>query len=294
MNKFLLIQSFVCVVEQGTFTEAAKKLNRTKALVSTQIRHLEAYLQVKLFQRSTRHIQLTEVGSQYYKGCKALLAQWEALESDLCERQDNVAGLLRIAAPQNFGQIAIMSLVAEFLNQYPEVEIDLELGDRRVDVIQEGYDFTFRIGILEDSRLIALPLKTFDMIVCANKNYLQRQPTIKRPEDLKQHRCIVDMQHSEHERWKFYLQDKPIRVQVPTVLRVNNAFAAAQAAAKGIGITRIPSFAASDFLEQGTLSQVLKEYCQEQHTLYLMYPDKKYLSKRAQLFKEYIVEQFRK
>lgn len=293
MNKFLLVQSFITVVEEGSFTAAAEKMGKTKALISTQISQLESYLKVKLFMRSTRQMALTDNGQEYYRGCKALLEQWESLEAGLCENLDSISGSLRVTAPLNFGQKTISPIISEFIKSYPDIKIDLNLTDRHVDLIQDSYDFAFRIGILEDSRLIAIPLQTFDMIVCASQDYLKSHPPIKSPNDLKQHNCIVDTQHKDQSKWQFYIEEKSVKVKVNQIYSVNNAYAAANAAADGIGITRIPFFAAEECLKMGKLVQILEDFCQDPHTLYLIYPDRKYQSRKSQVFKKFITEQLK-
>ena len=294
MNKILLIQSFIAVAEEGSFTQAGLKLDKTKALISTHISQLEAHLQVKLFVRSTRQMALTETGEAYYRGCKTILEQMESLETGLCERQDAATGLLHITAPLNYGQTVITPLIAEFMKQYPEIEIDLNLSDKQVDLIQEGIDFAFRIGILEDSRLIALKLQTFDIMVCASPEYLEKHATITSPHDLKAHPCIVDTQHKDQSKWQFKMNKQATKIQVPKKLSVNNAYAAANVAAEGLGITRLPQFAVQSYLDSGQLVSILSDYCQEPHALHLIYPDRQYMSKRALVFKDFVLNLYRR
>ncbi len=284
MNKHQMIQTFICVVEEGSYTKAALRLEKTKAWTSLQVSQLEAYLGVKLIQRNTRRLSVTDIGEQYYQGAKTLLEDMTALESKIGDMRETIAGPIKLTAPEYFGELQICPLVAQFCERYPQIDVELHLSDTKINLIAEGFDLGVRIGALKDSRLVARTLHGFTMVVVASKSWLEEHP-IQCPQDLEAAPAIIDTQHHEKHRWSF---KGDVTVKVHPKHKVNSPTAAANMACAGLGVTRIPSFAATPFIQQGRLVHLLPKDEVMSESLTLLYPNRQYLPHRVQRLKDYL------
>ncbi|EAQ64060.1 probable transcription regulator protein [Marinomonas sp. MED121] len=303
------MEAFITVFEEGSYTSAAKRLGRTKAMVSTQVSQLEAHLQIRLMTRSTRSIQATAMGRTYYEQAKLLLEDLDNLESQLTQSSQNVAGKLRIAVPTTYGEQVVMPFVAKLIETYPELEIDILLSDRYVDLINEGVDAAIRIGRLEDSSLIASHIGKVNMMLCASQAFLESYPTPKQFSDLSDLPCVLD-DNSRENYWSFEaIENQDIlgrnnkkgriesRVKVTPnyKIRVNSASAAVQLARHGKLICYTPAFAAQDLINQGLLIPILAKAHQTHFPIQIVYPHRKHTSARLTQFiaefKAYLTEQ---
>lgn len=308
------MEAFITVFEEGSYTAAAKRLGRTKAMVSTQVSQLEAHLQIRLMTRSTRSIQATAMGRTYYEQAKLLLEDLDNLESQLTQSSQNVAGKLRIAVPTTYGEQVVMPFVAKLIETYPELEIDILLSDRYVDLINEGVDAAIRIGRLEDSSLIASHIGKVNMMLCASQAFLESYPTPKQFSDLSDLPCVLD-DNSRENHWSFEAIENQdamegintkgkstkgriesrVKVTPNYKVRVNSASAAVQLARHGKLICYTPAFAAQDLINQGLLIPILAKAHQTHFPIQIVYPHRKHTSARLTQFiaefKAYLTEQ---
>ncbi|WP_438464135.1 LysR family transcriptional regulator [Marinomonas sp. PE14-40] len=303
------MEAFITVFEEGSYTAAAKRLGRTKAMVSTQVSQLEAHLQIRLMTRSTRSIQATAMGRTYYEQAKLLLEDLDNLESQLTQSSLNVAGKLRIAVPTTYGEQVVMPFVAKLIETYPELEIEILLNDRYVDLINEGVDAAIRIGRLEDSSLIASHIGKVNMMLCASQAFLESYPTPRQFSDLSNLPCVLD-DNSRENHWSFEVIENQdvlernnkkgriesrVKVTPNYKVRVNSASAAVQLARHGKLICYTPAFAAQDLINQGLLIPILAKAHQTQFPIQIVYPHRKHTSARLTQFiaefKAYLTEQ---
>jgi DNA-binding transcriptional LysR family regulator len=303
------MEAFITVFEEGSYTAAAKRLGRTKAMVSTQVSQLEAHLQIRLMTRSTRSIQATAMGRTYYEQAKLLLEDLDNLESQLTQSSQNVAGKLRIAVPTTYGEQVVMPFVAKLIETYPELEIDILLSDRYVDLINEGVDAAIRIGRLEDSSLIANHIGKVNMMLCASQAFLENYPTPKQFSDLSNLPCVLD-DNSRENHWSFEAIENQdamegnntkgkiesrVKITPNYKVRVNSASAAVQLARHGKLICYTPAFAAQDLINQGLLVPILAKAHQTHFPIQIVYPHRKHTSARLTQFiaefKAYLTEQ---
>lgn len=308
------MEAFITVFEEGSYTAAAKRLGRTKAMVSTQVSQLEAHLQIRLMTRSTRSIQATAMGRTYYEQAKLLLEDLDNLESQLTQSSQNVAGKLRIAVPTTYVEQVVMPFVAKLIETYPELEIDILLSDRYVDLINEGVDAAIRIGRLEDSSLIANHIGKVNMMLCASQAFLESYPTPRQFSDLSDLPCVLD-DNSRENHWSFEAIENQdameginskgkstkgriesrVKVTPNYKVRVNSASAAVQLARHGKLICYTPAFAAQDLINQGLLIPILAKAHQTHFPIQIVYPHRKHTSARLTqfiaAFKAYLTEQ---
>lgn len=237
MDKLRSMEMFVAVVDAGSFTAAAEAFQISPVMVGKHIKYLEERLGARLLARTTRRQSLTEIGQQYAEQCRQILASIHAAERGAEAMRAAPRGKLKITAPVSFGSECIAPLMADYLDAYPEVSLELNLNDRMVDLVEEGFDAAIRIGALEDSGMVARPLRPYAMVICAAPAYLARHGTPRTPDDLARHECVDFMQWSRHMRWR--LSGKEARhdgVTAESRFRSNNGQALRMAALHGFGI----------------------------------------------------------
>ena len=289
MSKLTSIRIFCCAADTLNFSRAAEHLDCSAAMVSKHISGLEEHLGVRLFTRSTRRIRLTEEGQRYYRQCRKLLESLDDIEARLrCDKQAP-AGCLRVSFPMDFGVDVLTPLLADFLEQYPDIQIDSVYEDRYVDLIAEGFDLAIRIGSqLSDSSLIATRLGSIHPVLCATPGYLESHPAIREARDLEDHNCIHWARAAEKSTWRFVGPDGEVQARVGGNLRTNNGRAMLLAALNGLGVTVLPLFLASRYLRQGLLVQVLPDHAIEPIGIYALYAHQAYLPARVRAFIDYL------
>ncbi|MBP7664932.1 MAG: LysR family transcriptional regulator, partial [Shewanella sp.] len=266
------VQIFAQVVEQGSFTGAAKALGLTKATVSRKIAELEADTGTQLLFRTTRALKLTEAGSSYYNRINKILTDLQSAENQLSAQQQLIKGNLKIVCPIELGQLFLGPIFAQFLTLYPEITIEAELTNRKVDVIEEGIDLLFQIADSGDTRLQSYALVNAHKSLMASPAYLAAHGTPKVPQDLAKHKAIrLQSAHIEG-AWKLFDGKTWIVAEPKTQLTVNNVTLAREAAIAGLGITAVPSIIAQVALEKGDLIPLLDDYPMVQTKVVLSYP----------------------
>lgn len=286
------LEVFVAVVEAQGFSAAAKRLESTPAAVSRRIKALEQRLGVRLLQRTTRKMQLTEAGELYFGEVRKLLGGLRAVEGLLGEVTRQPMGELRIVAPMSFGQRRLAPLVTRFLTLYPKLRVTLKLEDQETDIVGEGFDLALRIAYPSDSSLVARQIASVPRYFCASPDYLARRGTPQIPEDLLQHDCLHYNLISEREEWTFGGRDGDQTLLVKGVFCSNNGDVLAEAAAQGLGITLLPDFIVKQALSDGRLVRVLEGWERSPLALSVLYPSRQQLPAKTRLFIEYLVEQF--
>ena len=247
---------FVKIIEHGSLSATGRALGMPKATVSRRLADLEAHLGQQLLNRSTRSLSLTDAGRDYHERCSPIVAEAEAAELEILSKTRTPSGRVRMAAAAGLGQIVLMPLITDFLRRYSGVSLDLEFADRRVDVIAEGYDVAVRMGELEDSSLIARPLKTYPRILVASPGYLRKAPVLQDPEDLRRHQCILT--NPDRQNWTLQTADGDVIVRVPWQIAVQNIFSVRDAALADLGVAMVPEYVITEELAVGRLVRVLK------------------------------------
>ena len=285
---------FAAIVEGGSLSAAGRRLNVPLATVSRKLAELEAHLKTRLIARSTRRLELTEAGRDYLDACRQILEQVEAAERAASGAYANVKGQLVVAAPVVFGRLHLVPVVAAFLERHPEVDIQLRLGDRNVNLIEEHVDVALRIGTLPDSNLVAVPVGHVRRVLCASPAYLKRHGTLRSPTDLAQHRCINFDGLESATCWTFAGPDgAPQPVSVRCRLQASTADAAIAAAALGLGLTRVLSYQVTDALLDGRLVCVLPEAEPPAVPVSLIHPGQGRLPMKTRAFIDHAASQLR-
>ncbi|HYC05062.1 MAG TPA: LysR family transcriptional regulator [Azospirillaceae bacterium] len=291
---------FARVAETRSFTAAAQKLGLSKSVASRRVAELEGRLGARLLNRTTRHISLTEAGEAFYKRCIRILADVEEAERAATDLHGAPRGLLKVAAPMSFGMLHLAKAVADFLETYPEIELAMELNDRFVDLVEEGYDVAVRIGRLKDSSLVARRLCPARRVVCASPGYLKRRGVPKVPEELAQHDCLVYTNNPQPDLWTFPTTPGPTApggsemrgVRVSTRLSANNGDVLRAAAVAGQGIVVLPTFIVGEDLAAGRLEPVLLDWTVSDQGVHCVYPPGRNLSPKVRVFVDFLAGRF--
>jgi DNA-binding transcriptional LysR family regulator len=295
MDRLLSMQMFVRVVEKGSLTAAAEGSGMTATMVGNHIRELEKRLGARLLARTTRNQTLTEIGRPFYDQCVTILAQVRTAESLAQSMTLAPRGRLRVSAPINFGVQCLTPKLDLYLKDFPEVEIDLILNDRIVDIVSEEFDVAIRIGDLPDSRLIARSLAPWRRIVCAAPDYIKRRGEPLVVDDLKNHNCLSFTYMSGPERdWRFPRTDGAFDiVRVGGSVNINNGQALRAAALAGLGVIMQPEQLLYDDLQNGGLIQLLKDHPMPTSPMHVVYLSDKQMMPKLSSFLDFMVKMFR-
>ncbi len=291
MDSLTDIAVFVQVVDSGSFTAAAERLNISKSVVSKYVTRLEDRLGARLLNRTTRRLSLTEVGRVFYERSRKGLADIEDAQAEVSRLQGKPRGTLRINAPMSFGILHVAPALPEFLKLYPEVTVDMNLDDRKVDVIKEGFDVSVRISELPDSSLVAKRVAPCRHAIVAAPSYLEQHGTPRTPADLRDHNIITYRYQESALEWHFRTPDnKSTSVAVSGSLMMNNSLALRAALLEGVGITRTPTFVVGQDIQEGRLVPILRDYETLELTIFLVYPQRRHLSPKVRAFVDFIAE----
>jgi DNA-binding transcriptional LysR family regulator len=277
---------FTRVVECHSFTSAALTLNMQKSTVSRRIAQLEERLGVRLLNRTTRKLRLTEVGQAYYERCRQIMQEFAEAEQAIMQLQKEPTGLLRISSPIEFGQLFLGGVIGEFMRRYPLIQVEVELTTRTVDPVEEGVDVAIHRGRPQDSSLVARPMMSSPRQLFASPAYLAQHGVPRRPEDLSGHRCIQVMDSGR----KWHFTDPHVSVLVNPVLTVNNITLAREAALTGAGIINVPAFIAQQNIREGTLCRVLEHAVLPSAELYALYPSRRFQAMKVKAFIDFMIE----
>ena len=288
------IRAFVQVFDAGGFSAAARQHGRSKALLSKYVTDLEDHLGVRLMNRTTRKLSLTEAGEAYYREVGQILQQLDDLDATITDQTAEPRGLLRISAARNFGETSLAPALFAFLGEHPEVTLDLRLEDRFVDLVDEGIDLALRISAMPDSSLIARKIADTHMMVCASPQLITRFGLPKSPEALRNAPCIIDTNMQGQANWRFIENGDPVSVHVTGPMRVNSPVAAMNAAVEGLGFAALPSYLAEHEVAAGRLVAVLPDSMPETLSLQAVYPHRRHLAGKVRALIDHLVAWFEK
>jgi DNA-binding transcriptional LysR family regulator len=286
------IRAFVQVFDAGGFSSAARQYGRSKAVLSKYVTDLEDHLGVRLMNRTTRKLSLTEAGEAYYREVTEILSQLDDLDATISDQTSEARGLLRVSAARNFGETTLLPAIMSFMAQYPAVTIDLRLEDRFVDLVEEGIDVALRITALGDSSLIARKIADLRLMICAAPELVARLGTPTRPDDVRTLPCIVDTNFQGQANWRFVEDGKVVSIHVGGPLRVNSPVAAKAAALAGVGYALLPSFLAEPEIAAGKLVQVMAGSMPDGQSLQAVYPHRRHLAGKVRALIDHLVVWF--
>ena len=292
MDTFTRMQAFVQVAEAGGFSAAARRMSKSKALISKYVRDLEDELGVRLLNRTTRQLSLTEVGAAYLREASEILLRLEDLADAVRDTHKEPRGLLRVSAPRSFGDTVLGPVILEFLRQQPEISLDLRLDDRFVDLVEEGFDVAVRLTDMADSSLIARRLSSFRTMVVASPACIAVNGVPQTPQDLVHLPTIVDTNLRTRATWAFAHDGERFNVTVKPRIEVNSPQVALEAAVAGVGFTRLPEFICVGALKRGELTMVLDDYSKTSIGMYAVYPHRRHLSGKVRVFVDFLAQWF--
>jgi DNA-binding transcriptional LysR family regulator len=289
MDKLRAMESFVRIVERGSLTAAADSLRLSLPAVVRSLAALEAQLDVRLLNRTTRRIALTDEGREYYERCKRVLAEVDEAEAALSARRATPKGRLRVTAPVMFGRMHVAPVVRDFLARHAAVQVELLLLDRVVDLLEEGVDAAVRIGRLPDSALVAIPVGETRRVVCASPAYLKRGGTPASPGELSRHRCLSFGSVAPGHHWELRDGDGVARVPVAPALATNQIDVALDACLTGLGVGQFLSYQVQAALDRGDLKRLLRDFEPAPVPIQIVYPHARLLSSNVRAFVDWAV-----
>ena len=282
---------FVEVVNGGSFSAAAEALRVTPSAVSKNIARLEDRLGVRLLHRTTRQLSVTEEGEAFYQRCRRILSDIEEAEAEVSSARVEPRGTLRVNSVIHFGLHHLTPMMPDFLARYPQLDIQLTLDDRIVDIVEQGFDVAIRAGFLEDSNLVARRLGGNHRVVVAAPSYLAKHGEPKTPDALSGHNCLLYSQLDYLNHWEFPRADGSLQViEAKGNFSANTGEALREAALAGIGVARLATFSIGESLRAGALRHLLPEYTQDGGNVYAVYPHRRHLSSKVRVFVDYLVE----
>jgi DNA-binding transcriptional LysR family regulator len=285
---------FAEVAEHGSFAAAARRLGRSPTAITRAIAELEARLGVRLLNRTTRAVSVTEAGQRFLAGARRVLADLDEIERAAAGEGKAPRGELRVTAPILFGRLQVLPVVNEFLVRFPDVSVALILLDRPIELVEEGLDVAVRIGALAESSVRATRVGSVHRIVVAAPDYLAQHGTPHTPEDVSAHAVIAFSGISGVERWVFRAESGETNVAIKPRLTVTTAEAALDAARAGLGLTRVLSYQAADDLARGTLRRVLKPYEGDELPIHLIYPEGRHPPPKLRAFLDFATPRLRR
>lgn len=291
MDRFQAITAFVAVVEAGSFAKAAEKLDQSVSAVSRHVADLEQHLDARLLNRTTRRLSLTEPGRAFHERAVQLLADLEEAEQGASAGGVTPRGTLKLTAPITYGTRVLAPLIAGFAARYGQVRVDVDLSDRVVDLVDEGFDLAVRIGEMRSQFLVARRIGSTALVCCASPGYLARNGTPRTPEDLARHACLTYEYAAVRHQWRFAGADgreQVVRIGGP--LHSNNGRMLAALAVEGAGIVCEPDFILAPDIERGALVPILADWTLPSAPIHAAYPSRRHLSAKVRAFVDFLVE----
>jgi DNA-binding transcriptional LysR family regulator len=283
---------FTAVVNAGSFAGAAEKLELSRGMATRYVAQLEAHLGLRLLNRTTRTLSLTEAGADFHERASQILAMLEEAESSAAQRTSVPRGTLRVTSSVGLGVLGIGQVMTEFLEQHRELNVDLVLNDRVVDLVEEGFDVAIRMGPRVDPGLVARRIANAPIVLCASAGYLKKQGTPKLPEDLVDYNCLTYSYSSEETEWPFTRDGAEHKVRVSGNFRANNGNVLVNAAIAGLGIIRQPHFLVSEALKRKLLVRVLPAWEAGEHAMYAVYASRRFLPMKVRALIDFLVQRF--
>ncbi len=294
MDTLTRMRAFIEVVEAEGFSAAARKIGRSKALLSKYVRELEDELGALLLNRTTRQFSLTEAGHTYYKRASEIVREIDSLADSVRESSGDVRGRIKLTAPRTFADAPIGQSLIDFAKAHPDIVLEIHLDDRFVDLVEEGFDMAIRITRLEDSSLIARRLAPFGLRICASPELIGKHGMPERPQDLARMPCVIDTNGRWLSNWPFMRESgEMFSVSVSGPIEVNSPHSTKAAASAGLGFASLPDFVAAPAIETGELVPVLDEWLPRGGGIFAVYPHRRYLPAKIRVFVDFLVDWFK-
>ncbi len=292
MNKFEELEAFVEVVDRRSFSGAADKLGVSKSILSRRVSELEKRLGVQLMRRTTRKQSLTDAGRHFYERAIHLLADLKDAEQMVSDAQAKLSGKIKLAAPLGIGIGRLSEPIAEFMQIHTDVEVSVELDDRNVDLVGEGFDLAVRVGELQDSSMIARKLADVNFATCASAGYLAKHGEPKHPAELSGHDVLHYSNVQVGDQWFYYESGRRITPRMKYRLSANNGEFLARASSQGLGICALPLFYLQEYIERGELISILQDFPRAAAGMFVIYPPGRLVSRRVKLLSDYLFDYF--
>jgi len=291
MDRLKAIETFVRIAQTGSLTKAAQELGMSRALASAHLKQLEDHLGVRLMNRTTRQLSLTEAGQEYLAFSQTTLAAFEEAEQAVSRARDEPRGTLKILASMAFANIHLAPVAADFSLTYPEIKISLILTDTTFspfDLIDQGYDLAIWMHAIEDMSIISTKLGDVRWPALASPQYLRENKRPEHPSDLASHSCLLHRSIAPDATWRFDGPDGQVAVKVAGPLLTNSVFALRAGALAGLGVTLLPTYFIEDDIRSGQLVEVFKDYDPPRRPIYVLYPHARYLPLKTRLFIDFL------
>ena len=288
MDKLNAISVFCKVIETQSFTQAANQQNISVAMASKLVSQLEEHLKTRLLQRTTRKIVPTEAGMLYYQRCQAILLDLSEADSSISNMATSLQGNLLISVPRDFGLLYISPNLPKFIELHPNLHVEIEFEDKRVDLVAEGYDLALRIGYMQDSSLVARKISSSPMHFVASPSYLEARGTPLTPDDLEYHQGLLYKSSLNQVHWQSTKANQIQRYKIQSKVVSNNGMALLEMTKAGLGISNSPSFFVKEALASGELVEILSEYKQKTLDIYVVYPNRRHLPAKVRAFIEFL------
>lgn len=294
MDRFVAMKVFARVVEAGSFVKAAESLHLSVANVSRIVQALEAHLGARLLNRTTRSVSISDDGEMYYHRCLRVLAEVDDMETELSHAKLNPKGKLKVNLPAVVARTTVIPALPEFFAMYPDIEIEMGLTDRQVDIVEEGVDCVIRVGELEDSGLVAKRIGNMARVTCAAPEYLAEHSEPKTPDELVHHIGVnyVSSNTGRVRGWDFVIDGKTEMIQMKGMIAVNDADAYVQCGLHGLGIVKGPRYILGPYVATGALREILVDYPSIPRQISILYSPNRHLPRRIRVFTDWIAEVF--
>jgi DNA-binding transcriptional LysR family regulator len=288
MDLFASMKMYIAVVDGGSFAAAADKLEVSRAMVSKQVQKLEEHLGTRLLNRTTRRLSLTETGREFHERSLQIIGDVDEAEQIAGRMTRMPQGVLRVAIPLSYGQHRLGAIIGDYTQAYPQVQLDIALSDRKVDLVEDGFDLAIRIGALPQSDLIARKIGGVRSVVCASPAYLARHGTPQTPADLAGHACLGYTLTGGGADWRLEGADGPVTVPIAGPIRADNGDIIRLAALSGAGVLFQPEFIVGADLDAGKLLRLLPDWQSAELGVYAVYPSRKHLSAKVRTFVDFL------
>ena len=290
MDKLVSMRVFSAVAKNGSFSMAARKLSISKAMVSKHIKNLENSLSVRLFNRTTRKLNLTDAGSSYYEKVNIILSEIDETESAISQLNSEPKGKLKIMAQPSFGAFHLSRALSLYLKKYTEVTVNIELSHRIPDLVEENIDLAFHVGELNDSMYVSRKIASARRVICASPEYIKKNGMPKKPEELLNHNCLIYMPRNDMGKWEFLDKGKRKKIKVTGDIQCNSGDALRVASIQSRGITQLPTYMIGLDIQAGRLEAVLEDFEPEKQPIYAIYNHRKYVSAKIKTFIDFIYD----
>ena len=288
MDRLMSMRVFSAVAKNRSFSVAAKKLSISKAMVSKHIKSLENSLSVRLFNRTTRKLNLTDAGSSYYEKVNIILSEIDETESAISQLNSEPKGKLKVMAQPSFGAFHLSRALSLYLKKYTEVTVNLELSHRIPDLVEENIDLAFHVGELNDTMYVSRRIASARRVICASPEYIKKIGMPKKPEDLLNHNCLIYMPRNDMGKWEFLDKGKRKKIKVTGDIQCNSGDALRVASIQSRGITQLPTYMVGLDIQAGRLQAVLEDFEPEKQPIYAIYNHRKYISAKIKTFIDFI------